>query len=568
MRKNSRVPVLMFSVFVLAVFVPSIALSFLALRAADRESLYVERRLEETLLAEADIVVRGIEETISAAAAELEREAGRLSPSNSLVDASFTLRDGQIVLPVLPFSVRRDFMESFGAFLRNEVRLPIYDSVARVYRKEIQREEIQKKEIQTPLSEINSDGDEIPVSFSPEPSDAPAELSAKPFIWDSAALSQKEEEKPIREGEAARPRQKNNPIAVDSDAREDAFQQASREGFEILRRNVMSQARLAEAEPDERSKTVSRSRAFSELLAESSGGLLPRLSDRGLEILFWTKFGEEVVGCTLRMDVLRARIAEVLPDAVSEVRVLAVLDDRGFPVIDPALPDSMLREPPDWRRPFVAREISPLLPRWEVGAWLADPAALTSRVRFTTLAVWILVAALFLLIAVGSMAVLWMLSSEMRIAGQKTTFAANVSHELKTPLTSIRLFAELLLSGKQTDEGKRREYLRTMTSEVDRLARLVDNVLTFARRGKEKYAMQSLSLADFARETLAQLEPHLAKGGFAVIAEAEEEPLYVTGNREALCQVVMNLLSNSEKYSGENREIRLSCRAENGFAVV
>jgi signal transduction histidine kinase len=202
-----------------------------------------------------------------------------------------------------------------------------------------------------------------------------------------------------------------------------------------------------------------------------------------------------------------------------------------------------------------------------VGAWLADPAALTSRVRFATLAVWILVAGLFLLIAFGSLAVLWMLSSEMRIAGQKTTFVANVSHELKTPLTSIRLFAELLLSGRQADEAKRREYLRTMVSEADRLARLVDNVLTFSKRGKGEYPMQVLSLADLARETAAQLEPHLTKNGFS-IAVAVEEPLPVTGNREALRQVVMNLLSNAEKYSGGNREIRISCRAENGFAVV
>jgi signal transduction histidine kinase len=544
----------MLSVFVLAVFTPSVILSLLALRAADRESLYVERRLEETLLAEADLVARRIEEAMSAAAAALEREAGRLSPSNPLVEAPFTLQDGRLSLPDLPLAVRRDFMDSFGAFLRDGARLPVYDSVVRVYR----------KEIQTPRS---GSGGKIAGDRAPAPRPQAADLSALSEPRQES-LSLAEIEGEAAAGFAQKSMKSLAAAAPAPNAREDAFQQASREGFEILYRNVVSQKRQSEATP-ERSKTVARSRAFSELLAESDGGLLPRLSDRGLEILFWTKLGEGVVGCTLRMDALRERIAEALPDAVSEARLLAVLDDRGFPVVEPALPGSM-REPPDWRRPFVAREISSLLPRWEVGAWLTDPGALTSRVRFTTLAVWILVAALFLLIAVGSLAVLWMLSSEMRVAGQKTTFVANVSHELKTPLTSIRLFAELLLSGRQADEGKRREYLRTMMSEVDRLARLVDNVLAFSRRGKgkEKYSMQTLSLTDLTRETLAQLEPHLTKNGFTVAAEAEGDPLPVTGDREALRQVVMNLLSNAEKYAGENREIRVSCRAENGFAVA
>jgi signal transduction histidine kinase len=526
-KKNSRVPVLLFSIFVLAVFIPSIALCFLALRAADRESLYVERRLEEALLAEADLAARRVEEAVRGVAAELEGDADRLSSSNPLVGVPFRLEDGRLALPPLSPSAHQNFTASFGAFLRNEARLPVYDSVARVYRKEIQT---------PPTFKIRGkmDGNETPA-----PSPSAGELKPSPPSSEVSA-------------------------ALDSGAREEAFQQASREGFEILRRNVVSQASQSPAAADERSKTVSRSRGFSELLEESSGGLLPRLSDRGLEILFWAKSEGSLVGCTLRMDALRARIAEVLPDVVSEARVLTVLDDRGFPVVEPALPDTL-----DWRRPFVAREISPLLPRWEVGAWLADPAALASRARFTTLAVWILVAALFLLIALGSLAVLWMLSSEMRVAGQKTTFVTNVSHELKTPLTSIRLFAELLLSGKQADEDKRREYLRTMMSEVDRLARLVDNVLAFSKRGKGNYSMQTLSLTDLARETAAQLEPHLAKNGFTVAAETEgENPLLVTGNREALRQVFMNLLSNAEKYSGESREIRIQCRLESGFAVV
>jgi signal transduction histidine kinase len=152
----------------------------------------------------------------------------------------------------------------------------------------------------------------------------------------------------------------------------------------------------------------------------------------------------------------------------------------------------------------------------------------------------------------------------MKVASQKTTFVANVSHELKTPLTSIRLYAELLLSGRQNDEERRREYLRTIVSETDRLSHLIDNVLSFSRRGREKLKTERVSLSDVVRETVAQIEPHLAKQGFSVSCAAPGD-LIARGDREALKQVVMNLMSNAEKYSGEGREIAVECRTSSGF---
>ncbi|MCL2684580.1 MAG: HAMP domain-containing histidine kinase, partial [Synergistaceae bacterium] len=199
--------------------------------------------------------------------------------------------------------------------------------------------------------------------------------------------------------------------------------------------------------------------------------------------------------------------------------------------------------------------------RWEVGAWLADPGSIQSTANFARMIAWIQIAALGSLILAGSLIVIRMMSHEMRVASQKTTFVANVSHELKTPLTSIRLYAELLASGKQPDEARRREYLRTMISEAERLSNLVDNVLTFSRRdknAKDNMKSEPISLSFLARETVSQVEPRLEKLGFTVTCKAEDgstDELLVTGNREALKQVIVNLLSNAEKYSGTSREI-------------
>ena len=398
-------------------------------------------------------------------------------------------------------------------------------------------------------------------------------------------------------------------IETDSAARDDAFKQARDEGFEIMSRNVIpinakpapamnnaspgTVAETAARAPDNnniplakapppamqadlapkplaaidgvRSKTVSKSKSFAELSDESNGGLLPYLSENGLDVLFWTRSPEDgFVGCTLRMDVFRDRAADALPDMLSEARILTVLDENGVPVVAP--PPGSARVP-DWRRPFAAREISPALPRWEVGAWLTYPGIFVARANYARTVLWVQTALLTAVMLLGSAVAVRALSREMKVASQKTTFVANVSHELKTPLTSIRLYAELLLSGRQNDEERRRECLRTMMSETDRLSHLIDNVLSFSRRGREKLKTDMISLSDVARETVAQLEPHLSKLGFSVSCEAYED-LIVRGDREALKQVVMNLMSNAEKYSGTGKEITVECRAAGGLARV
>jgi signal transduction histidine kinase len=583
--KGSRmggVPFSLILVFIVAVLVPSVALSFLALRAADRESVYVERRLEGALLAEVDLAAGRVEAAVSGLYDELLRES--LEPgfdlmawrSNPFVGVPFELRDGALLLPGAAPSEREKFMESFGGFLTGRTRLPVYEGIARVYKHEMKS-----------YPEARPDaGRERPGQREDAPSDAPGtENSAREAKADLAAPEQQVMFEPAAAPEAPKSIQKSSAgidrqvagslIASDPEAEEDAFEQASREGFEILQRNVVPQAKgiqrpapesVPPESPDEayggRSNTVSRNRSFAELMAESEGGLLPRPSDDGLELLFWRRSGDAAVGCTLRMDAVRDRIAEVIPDVLSEIRLLSVLDDGGRPIV---VPESEAGR--DWRRPFVAREISSALPRWEVGAWLSDPAILTSRAQFARLSVWVLVAMLFLVIATGSAVIIRMLSLEMRMARQRTTFVASVSHELRTPLTSIRLFAELLLSGKQGNEEKRREYLRTVVSEAVRLSHLVDNVLAFSRRGGTNYAMRPLCLAELARNTTAQLEPHLTKSGFSITVSDDGE-LPVMGNAEALRQVIMNLLSNAEKYSGDTRDISVSCRREGETAIL
>lgn len=565
-------PFPMILVFAMAVLLPSGVLGLLALRAADREAAYVERSLEAALLAEVNLAAQKISALLEGLGADLGREALKISGPGDLEGTvalpapaalSFFAAEGHVFIPAADSALRAGFLKAFGDFLEGREEVQQYDSVAGVYRKEMGDGAAAIAHPREGPFRAREESFSDKMSFREEEEGAAYELHS------SAHLREKSSPAPLPSppsASAGADMQKAKTMAaVDPSFRDRLFKKAEEEGFTLMQRNVAPQAGAGPSpEEEERSGTVARGITFPRLLAASEGGFLPRLTERGLELIYWARSGAGAGGFFIDMEALRDSIAGAAPDMLTDVRVLAVLDDGGEPLADPPLPPGA-----DWRRPFVAREISPLLPRWEAGAWLSDPGLVASRARLASIAVWALTAALLAIIAAGAAAVFWMVWSEMRLAAQKTTFVANVSHELKTPLTSIRLFAEMLLSGKQKDEGRRKEYLSVMVSEAERLSRLVDDVLAFSRRGRENrpLLMETMDLAALAKETFERMMPRLAGRGFATNFSSSG-PLTVRGNSEALARVIMNLLSNSEKYSPDTKDIAVECASGDGLAQV
>jgi signal transduction histidine kinase len=178
----------------------------------------------------------------------------------------------------------------------------------------------------------------------------------------------------------------------------------------------------------------------------------------------------------------------------------------------------------------------------------------------------LIIALLVLAIGVGGWLIVTDLNRQLTLARQKTDFVSNVSHELKTPLTSIRMFSEMLAGQHVTDESKRRSYLNIITAETARLTRLINNVLDFSRmeRGEKKYNFQECDLVKIARETVESYRPHLENHGFKLDCVFPESGLPVRGDCDALAQVLVNLLSNAEKYSGDAREIQVQAARRDG----
>ena len=303
--------------------------------------------------------------------------------------------------------------------------------------------------------------------------------------------------------------------------------------------------------PQNLSKAVPAEAEFRQLIGNESDGMLARFLQNKLKLMFWHRLGAEpdlIFGAQLNLDrVVDGLRGLIQPDPALQNEIcLALLDDNAKPVAI-----SRANFQASWKRPFVATEIGDALPHWEVAAYLVNPAQLTQAARTAKIALGLLIAVLVLAIGVGSWLIVSSLNAELKLARQKTDFVGNVSHELKTPLTSIRMFSELLAEGRVADAAKQRSYLQIITAEAARLTRLINNVLDFSRmeRGEKKYNFQPCDLAGVVHGIEQAFRPHLEAGGFKFICELPDAPIAVRGDADALSQIIVNLLSNAEKYS-------------------
>ncbi len=315
-----------------------------------------------------------------------------------------------------------------------------------------------------------------------------------------------------------------------------------------------------------RSVFISQPLSFSEIVADRSSGIIPRTIDGRLRHIYWQRLESgDIMGCLIDAGGFRERLIGALANIYSAVRILTVLDESGNPLIVPRG-----QEGRDWREPFVAVEISELLPRWESAAYLTEADAISSRARATTMVMWILIFILFVSILAGGVLVLRSAYAEVRLARQRTSFVANVSHELKTPLTSIRMYAEMLRDGRQKDVDKQKHYLEIMTAEAERLTRLINNVLDFSRieRGEKRYNMTRCDLVALTSDVVESQRARLEAGGFEVGFTTRAGNLEIDADEEAVKQAVVNLLSNSEKYSPGVKAIEIEVGLEGGRAAV
>ena len=153
--------------------------------------------------------------------------------------------------------------------------------------------------------------------------------------------------------------------------------------------------------------------------------------------------------------------------------------------------------------------------------------------------------------------------------GVRRAFVANVSHELKTPMTTIAGFIDGILDGTIPQE-RQSYYLSIVTGEVKRLSRLVTSMLALSRidSGALKMAKQRFDLSSTVLNTFLTFEQKLEQRSINVIGLDEMEPIYIEGDRDMIHQVVYNLVENASKFTNEGGDITVKMRTEGSEAVT
>ena len=159
---------------------------------------------------------------------------------------------------------------------------------------------------------------------------------------------------------------------------------------------------------------------------------------------------------------------------------------------------------------------------------------------------------------------------ELHVAQMRSEFVSTVSHELKTPLTSIRMFAETLRMGRSKDRRAQEDYLDTIIDETERLTRLLDTVLDFSKieSGTRVYHPQLTAPQEIVRAALRTMRDPLQQLGFRLDVDVEDEVGDVYVDRDAMKQAILNLLSNAMKYSGKVREVEVRLRQSDGEILI
>jgi two-component system, OmpR family, phosphate regulon sensor histidine kinase PhoR len=182
-----------------------------------------------------------------------------------------------------------------------------------------------------------------------------------------------------------------------------------------------------------------------------------------------------------------------------------------------------------------------------------------------------LILALVATTIIGTAATVGVLYREAKVARLQTDFVNKVSHDLRTPLTSIRMFVETLQMGRlQNDPARQREALEIIGAEVARLSALINRLLDWARMesGRRTYQFESCEVGPLLDAALAALEPQLLHGPAEVSRVVPQDLPHVWVDPDAFGDALVNILQNAYKYTGPDKKIAVSARAEGGAVLI
>jgi len=224
-------------------------------------------------------------------------------------------------------------------------------------------------------------------------------------------------------------------------------------------------------------------------------------------------------------------------------------------------------------RPFMTQPVGGYFADWQVELHFKDDDIFEKTARKQiALYIWAGILVIVLILASGGFAG-QAVGRQMKLNRLKNDFIATVSHELKTPLSSMRVLADTLLEGNYKDQKQATEYLQLICKENKRLSGLIDNFLTFSRmeRNKQAFEIVKTSPAAIAHAAADAVKTKFSKAQCKFEVKIGDNLPDVSADLDAMVTVLVNLLDNAYKYSYDDKHIELRVFAEDDsvcFSIV
>ena len=264
-----------------------------------------------------------------------------------------------------------------------------------------------------------------------------------------------------------------------------------------------------------------------------------------------------LVALKINMDYVKGQMLDEELSALADRYVAAIIDQQGVLVHGQRLP-------PELTAFRVRRRFPTTVYRWYLELAPRAAARLARQIERRDRISLVLILASLATAIIGLGLLLWLVHRERSVARLKEEFVTTVTHELKTPLSLIRMYAELMALDRPDAAQRRSEYATILSRETDKLSRLIDNVLDLSRleRGLPVTELRRLDLVDLVREVVAvqKERPQGSRAEITVVPPEGAAPARV--DADAVRVALLNLLDNAVKYGASHVEVTVSPSAK------
>jgi len=177
---------------------------------------------------------------------------------------------------------------------------------------------------------------------------------------------------------------------------------------------------------------------------------------------------------------------------------------------------------------------------------------------------------LIIVLIFGAFLIVRTIFHEVEILRIKSDFVSSVSHEFKTPLTSIKALAERLQEGKVKDPSKAEQYFSVISQDTEKLIRLVKNILDFSKieEGKKEYEFEETDVGQLVAQQLENFRKGELQKDLKTHAQIPKDIPHLFVDRDALSQAIINLLDNASKFSPDKKEIYVSVKKNEENVII